>query len=182
MPHDLVTAKPVMARIRGFFGSAVSQFHGQTNPGCQRNHTQAAVGSALGPGGSSSLRNSAGFDVRERFTPRTTAAICLSNTGRPEHRPHQARSRLPLRGINELRLHRVAYRRVTGRLIIDYVPSLTPATVNSKPAKSFEKDNVEELNEELSARQSPSTSRTASTCLAGRDKIRRGRGSQRFSR
>ncbi len=74
MPHDLINAKPVMAAIREFFGSAqLSQFMDQTNPLSELTHERRL--SALGPGGLS--RERAGFEVRD-VHPRTTVASAPS--------------------------------------------------------------------------------------------------------
>ena len=61
-PSVLVNIRPVMAAIRGFFGSSqLSQFMDQTNPLAGLTHKRRL--SAMGPGGLS--RERAGFDVRD---------------------------------------------------------------------------------------------------------------------
>src|SRR6202171_2565337 len=60
MPHDLITAKPVTAVIKEFFGSSqLSQFMDQTNPLSEVTHKRRL--SALGPGGLT--RERAGLEV-----------------------------------------------------------------------------------------------------------------------
>jgi len=61
-PSVLVNIRPVVAAIRGFFGSSqLSQFMDQTNPLAELTHKRRL--SAMGPGGLS--RERAGFDVRD---------------------------------------------------------------------------------------------------------------------
>ncbi len=61
-PSALVNIRPVVAAIRGFFGSSqLSQFMDQTNPLAELTHKRRL--SAMGPGGLS--RERAGFDVRD---------------------------------------------------------------------------------------------------------------------
>ena len=61
-PHDLISAKPVAASVRDFFGSSqLSQFMDQTNPLAEVTHKRRV--SALGPGGLT--RERAGFEVRD---------------------------------------------------------------------------------------------------------------------
>src|SRR3989337_2078875 len=62
MPHDLISAKPISAAIKEFFGSSqLSQFMDQTNPLSEITHKRRV--SALGPGGLT--RERAGFEVRD---------------------------------------------------------------------------------------------------------------------
>src|SRR5215469_12521422 len=76
MPHDLVTANPVMSAIREFFGSSqLSQFIDQTNPLSEITHKRRL--SALGPGGLT--RERAAFDVRD-VHPTHYGRICPIET------------------------------------------------------------------------------------------------------
>src|SRR5260370_7609611 len=76
MPHDLVNAKPVMAAIREFFGSAqLSQCMDQPKPRSEITHKRGL--SALGPGGLT--RERAGFEVRD-VHPTHYGRICPIET------------------------------------------------------------------------------------------------------
>src|SRR6202158_3406131 len=76
MPHDLITAKPVSAVIKEFFGSSqLSQFMDQTNPLSEVTHKRRL--SALGPGGLT--RERAGFEVRD-VHPTHYGRICPIET------------------------------------------------------------------------------------------------------
>ena len=64
-PQSLVNIRPIVAAIKGFFGSSqLSQFMDQTNPAAGITHKRRL--SALGPGGLS--RERAGFEVRDVHT------------------------------------------------------------------------------------------------------------------
>ncbi|HEB71177.1 MAG TPA: DNA-directed RNA polymerase subunit beta, partial [Nitrospirae bacterium] len=76
MPHDLISAKPVTAAIKEFFGSSqLSQFMDQTNPLSSITHKRRL--SALGPGGLT--RERAGFEVRD-VHPSHYGRICPIET------------------------------------------------------------------------------------------------------
>ncbi len=76
MPHDFISAKPVMAAIKEFFGSSqLSQFMDQTNPLSEITHKRRL--SALGPGGLT--RERAGFEVRD-VHPTHYGRICPIET------------------------------------------------------------------------------------------------------
>jgi DNA-directed RNA polymerase subunit beta len=91
MPHDLITAKPVMAAIREFFGSSqLSQFMDQTNP--LGDHAQAAS-LALGPGGLSRERG-----LKSATSTTHYGRICRRD---PKVRTTGFISTLSLRRINE---------------------------------------------------------------------------------
>ena len=77
MPNDLINAKPAVAAVREFFGSARScrQFMDQTNPLSEVTHKRRV--SALGPGGLT--RERAGFEVRD-VHPTHYGRICPIET------------------------------------------------------------------------------------------------------
>ena len=116
MPHDLVNAKPVMAAIREFFGSAqLSQFMDQTNPLSEITHKRRL--SALGPGGLS--RERAGFEVRD-VHPTHYGRICPIET--PEGPNIGLISSLScFARINEYGFIESPYRRVKEGVVVDEV-------------------------------------------------------------
>ena len=173
MPHDLINAKPVMASIREFFGSASSsQFMDQTNPLSEITHKRRL--SALGPGGLS--RERAGFEVRD-VHPTHYGRICPIET--PEGPNIGLISSLScFARINEFGFIESPYRKVKDGRVLDYVQVMEQGDSDYKVGDIVERDEMERENEALARAQEarrPRSSRTASTSRPGRRTATRSR-------
>src|ERR1035437_4101235 len=148
MPHDLVTAKPVMAAIREFFGSSqLSQFMDQTNPLSEI--TQKRRLSALGPGGLS--RERAGFEVRD-VHPTHYGRICPIET--PEGPNIGLISSLScFARINEYGFIESPSRKVIKGQVIDEVKILNPGDTDHKVGDIVKRAEVDEVNRKLGAKK-----------------------------
>src|ERR1700757_1934768 len=146
MPHALVTAKPVMAAIREFFGSSqLSQFMDQTNPLSEITHKRRL--SALGPGGLS--RERAGFEVRD-VHPTHYGRICPIET--PEGPNIGLISSLSCYArINEFGFIESPYRKVKDGRVTDYVIVTNAAGSKYKAGDIVEADEM--VNEEGRSRR-----------------------------
>ncbi len=150
MPHDLVNAKPVMAAIREFFGSSqLSQFMDQTNPLSEITHKRRL--SALGPGGLS--RERAGFEVRERSTPRTMGASAPLR--RPAVRNIGLISSLSvaLPASTNTDSSRARTRKVIKGVVADEIKILNPGDTDYKVGDIATRAEVESANKKLSAKK-----------------------------
>src|SRR2546421_1781384 len=148
MPHDLVSAKPVMAAIREFFGSSqLSQFMDQTNPLSEITHKRRL--SALGPGGLS--RERAGFEVRD-VHPTHYGRICPIET--PEGPNIGLISSLScFARINEFGFIESPYRKVVKGVVIDEVRILNPGDTPYKVGDIVRRSEVEKANRDLASKK-----------------------------
>src|SRR6202021_2531300 len=148
MPHDLVTAKPVMAAIREFFGPThLSRFMDQTNPLSEITHKRRL--SALGPGGLS--RERAGFEVRD-VHPTHYGRICPIET--PEGPNIGLISSLScFARINEYGFIESPYRRVKNGRVVDYISIVNAGDSDLKVGDHVEKHEIEKLNAEIKDRR-----------------------------
>src|SRR3989440_3477337 len=150
MPHDLVSAKPVMAAIREFFGSSqLSQFMDQTNPLSEITHKRRL--SALGPGGLS--RERAGFEVRD-VHPTHYGRICPIET--PEGPNIGLISSLScFARINEYGFIESPYRKVIKGSVIDEVKILNPGDTDYKVGDVIRRQEIEDTNRKVGQKKQP---------------------------
>ena len=146
MPHDLITAKPVMASIREFFGSSqLSQFMDQTNPLSEITHKRRL--SALGPGGLS--RERAGFEVRD-VHPTHYGRICPIET--PEGPNIGLISSLScFARINEYGFIESPYRQVKEGKVLEFVNIVFPGDTQFKVGEHVEKVTIDRENRRCAA-------------------------------
>src|SRR3989440_55453 len=150
MPHDLVSAKPVMAAIREFFGSSqLSQFMDQTNPLSEITHKRRL--SALGPGGLS--RERVGFEVLD-VHPTHYGRICPIET--PEGPNIGLISSLScFAQINEYGFIESPYRKVIKGTVIDEVKVLNPGDTHYKVGDVIRRAEMEKANRDLTSKKQP---------------------------
>jgi len=115
----------------------------QTNPLSEITHKRRL--SALGPGGLS--RERAGFEVRD-VHPTHYGRICPIET--PEGPNIGLISSLSCYArINDYGFHRIAYRKIKGGRVIDYVSIVNTGDSDFKVGDHLEKHEIEKLNAEL---------------------------------